>query len=65
MKFGVVRYTLYLKWSTNKDLPYSTWVSAQGYVAAWMGGEFGGEWICVYDAWLSPFTVHLKRSQHC
>ena len=26
------------------------------YVAAWMGGAFGGEWLylCV---WLSPFTV--------
>ena len=31
------------------------------YVAAWMGGEFGGEWIYVY-VWLSPFTVHLKLS---
>ena len=36
---------LYLKWITNKDLPYSTWNSAQCYMAAWMGGEFGGEWI--------------------
>ena len=25
---------------------------------------FGGEWIHVY-VWLSPFTVHLKLSQHC
>ena len=41
-----------------------TWNSAQCYVAAWMGGEFGGEWIHVY-LWLSPFTVHLKLSQHC
>ena len=32
-------------------------------VAAWMGGEFEGEWIHVY-AWLSPFAVHLKLSQH-
>jgi len=32
-------------------------------VAAWMGGEFGGEWIHVY-VWLSPFAVHLKLSQH-
>ena len=38
---------LYLKWITNKDLLYSTWNSAQSYVAAWMGGEFGGEWTCV------------------
>ena len=38
--------------------------SAQCHVAAWMGGEFGGEWIHVY-VWLSPFAVHLKLSQHC
>ena len=36
---------LYLKWVTNKDLWYSTENSAQGYVAAWMGGECEGEWI--------------------
>ena len=36
-----------------------TWSSAQCYVAAWMGGEFGGEWIHVY-VWLSPFAVHLR-----
>ena len=42
-------YTLlYLKWITNKDLLYSTGNSAQCYVAAWMGGEFWGEWIHVY-----------------
>ena len=52
---------LYLKWITNKDLPYSASNSAQYYVAAWMGGEFGGEWIHVY-VWLSPFTVHVKLS---
>ena len=52
-------YTLlYLKWITNKVPPYSTWNSAQCYVAAWMGGEFRGEWIHVY-VWLSPFTLHL------
>ena len=45
-----------------KDLLYSTGNSAQCYSAAWMGGEFGGQWIheCV---WLSPFTIHLKLSQ--
>ena len=32
---------LYLKWITNQHLIYSTCNSAQGYVAAWMGGEFG------------------------
>ena len=45
-----------LKWITNKDLLYSTWNSAQYYVAAGMGGELGGEWMHVY-VWLSPFTV--------
>ena len=43
---------------------WSTWNSAQYYVAAFMGGEFGGEWIRVY-VWLNHFTVHLKLSQHC
>ena len=58
-------YTLlFLKWITNKDLLYSTGNSAQCYVAAWVGGEFGGEWIHVC-VWLSPFAVPLKLSQHC
>ena len=39
---------LYLNWITNKDLLHSTWNSPQCYVAAWMGGEFGGKWIHVY-----------------
>ena len=53
-EFGIDVYTLlYLKWMT-KDLLYSTGSSAQCYVAAWMDGEFGGEWIHVY-VWLSPF----------
>ena len=48
-EFGIDMYTLlYLKWITNKDLLYSTGNSAQCYVAACMGGEFGGEWIHVY-----------------
>ena len=48
-EFGMDMYTLiYLKWIVNKDLLYSTWNSAQCYVAAWMGGDFGGEWIHVY-----------------
>ena len=58
-------YTLlYLKWITNKALLYSTWNSTQYYEAAWMGAEFGGEWMHVY-IWLNPFTVHLKLLQHC
>ena len=64
-EFGIDMYTLlYLKWMTNKDLLYSTGNSAQCYVAAWMGEEFGREWVHVY-VWLSPFAVHLKLSQHC
>ena len=47
--FGNVMYTLlYLKWVTHKDLLYGTQNSPQCYVVAWMGGEFGGEWIHVY-----------------
>ena len=54
-----------LKWIINKDLLYRTWTSAQFYVAAWMGGEFGGEWIYVYVyPFTGPFAVHLKSSQH-
>ena len=37
--------------------------SAQCHVAAWMGGEFGGEWIHVY-VWLSLVAVPLNISQH-
>ena len=55
-------YTLlYLKWITSKDLVYSTGNSAQRYVAAWMGGEFKGEWIHVY-VWLDPFAVLLLQT---
>ena len=64
-EFGMDMYTLpYLKWISNKGLLRSTGNSAQCYVTAWMGGEFGGEWIHVY-VWLSPFAVHLKLSQSC
>ena len=42
--FGKVMYTLlYLKWITNKNLLYSTRNTAQCYVVAWRGGEFGDE----------------------
>ena len=37
--------------------------SAQCYVVALMGGEFGGQWIHVY-VWLSIFAVHLKLSHN-
>ena len=59
------QYTLlYLKWITNKVLLYSTGNSFQSYVAARMGGEFGGEWVHIYVRQV-PFAVHLKISQHC
>ena len=54
---------LYLKWITNEDLLWRIGNCSMS-VAAWMGGEFGGEWIHVH-VWLSPFAVHLKLSQHC
>ena len=64
-EFGMDMYTmLYLKGITNKELLYSKGNSYQCYVAAWMGVEFGGEWIHVY-VWLSPFAIHLKLPQHC
>ena len=41
-ELGMGMYTLlYLKWITDKEAPYSTGESAQCYVAAWVGGEFG------------------------
>ena len=53
-----------LRWITNCPLcMYSTRNSAQYYVAAWMRGEFGGEWMRVY-IWLNPFALHLELSQH-
>ena len=62
---GLPMYTLQrFKWITSKNLLYSTWNSAQCDAAAWMGEEFGGEWIHVY-IWLSSFAVYLKLSQHC
>ena len=49
-EFGKVMYALlYLKWITNNDLLYSTWNSAQCYVAAWMGGDLGENgYMCMY-----------------
>ena len=43
-EFGMDMYTLlYLKWTTNKELLWSTGSSAQCYVAAWMGEERRGK----------------------
>ena len=51
-------YLKYLKWIINKDLLYSTWNSAQCYVAAWMVrvdlGESG--YLYVYGGVPSQFT---------
>ena len=63
-EFEMDMYTLlYFKWITNKDLLYSTWTSDHCYVAAWMGGEFEGEWVHVY-VYPSPFTVQKKLLQY-
>ena len=44
--FGIdMDILLYFKWITKKDLLYNTRNSAQCYVAAWMGREFGGEFV--------------------
>ena len=49
-------YTLlYFEWAANRDLLYSTGNSTQCYMAVWVGGSFGGEWIHV-DMWPSPFA---------
>ena len=53
---------LCLTWRTSNDLLDSTGNSAQCHVAAWMGGEFGADWIRV-QVWLSPFAVCLGLSQ--
>ena len=48
-EFGLDMYTLlYFKWMINKVLLYSTGNSAQCYVAAWLGGDFRGEWTHIY-----------------
>ena len=52
---------LYLKWITNMDLLYSPGNSPQCYMAAWMGGEFGGKMdTCIYmteSLRFSPETI--------
>ena len=40
-----------------------TRTSAQCYMAAGVGAEFGGEWVHVY-VWLCPFAAQPKLS-HC
>ena len=54
-------HTAVIQMDDHQGPPVEHRNSAQCHVAAWMGGEFGGEWIHVY-VWLSPFAVHLKVS---
>ena len=64
-EFGMGLYTvLYLKWTINKDLLYSTWNSAQHYVAACMGVKFRGEWMHVY-VWLLLLLSCFSRVRLC
>ena len=57
-------HTVIFKMNNHQGPLDSTGNSAQCDMTAWMGGEFGEEWIHV-GVWLSPFAVHLKPSQHC
>ena len=64
---NLIRNRLFLaifKVHNQQGSTYSTGNSVQCYMAAWMEGEFGGEWIHAY-VWLSSFLVVLKLSQHC
>ena len=59
-EFGMNIYTLlYLTWITNKDLLFSTGNFAQCIVTAWMGEEFGGEWMHVHVC-LGLLLLQLK-----
>ena len=54
-EFEMDMYTLlYLKWIINKVPLHHTGNCAYCYVAAWMGGESGGEWMAEY-VWLNHF----------
>jgi len=57
-------HTLMLKMYNQQGSTVLHMNSAQYCVAAWMGGEFGGEWIQEY-LWLNPFAVHLNLLPHC
>ena len=71
LEFGMDMYTLlYLKLrTTNKDLWYSTWNSAQCYVPAWRGRGLEENGYMYIYGWLhlilSLFTVQLTLSRHC
>ena len=50
-EFGMnIFILLYLKRISNKDLLYSTWSSAECYMAAWMGGSWGRMDTCICTA---------------
>ena len=57
-ELGVNTHTLlYIKQILNKDLLYSTGNPAQYYVAAWVGGEFGGKmdaYVCMAESLCCP-----------
>ena len=52
-----IQTVVLFKMDNQQGPMYNTWNSVQCYMSAWMGGEFGGEWIHVY-VWLRPFTIH-------
>ena len=59
-ELGMDPYTLpYSPWITSKDPPSSTGAPAPCYVAAWMGGEPGGEQIqvCVSTVQLNDHST--------
>ena len=59
-ELGMDMYTvLCLRQMANKDLLCSTGNSAQCYVAAWMGREFGREWIYIYWIYLSNGYMYI------
>ena len=64
-KFGIDMYALlYFKWITNKALLHISWNSAPQ--PGWEGSlEENGYMHYPCIVWLSPFTLHLKLSQHC
>ena len=62
-EFGRDRYTLL--YMGNQQGPGACHMELCSMLCGSLDGgrEFGGEWIHVH-VWLSPFTVHLKLSQH-
>ena len=46
---------------TSKDLLDSTQSSAQCHMAAWMRGEFGGEWIHVCNMYVYIYILFFTK----